>query len=177
MSDETLVPIKELWNKYSLGKTQFYKRMGELGVIPQKVGTQSYITPEELQTLDDLHQHILKGGTTPGFLAEKNGVSSETRIVKTSESKLTRREQVPVDLALKIFEMFDPQPDPLAPQRQLQEAADRSWVLGTLQLKQILGQTPQEREYFGFKVVRCGRSGRGREIGWKVLLAEPPQQR
>lgn len=169
MSDETLVPIKELWNKYSLGKTQFYKRMGELGVVPQKVGTQSYISPEELQTLDDLHQHILKGGTTPGFLAEKNGVSSETRIVKTGESKLTRRDQIPVELALQMFDLLEtPDKDPLAPQRQLQEAADRGWVLGTKQLQEILGIRPREGQFLGFKVVRCGRSGRGVETGWKV---------
>lgn len=169
MSQVDLIPIKDLWLKYSLGRTQFYSRLRELGIVPEKIGNQGFITPEQLEVLDNLHQHILKGGNTPTFLSEVMGVESETRaIVKSSSSSIARKEQIPVDLAFRMFEMFEAPQDPLLPQRQLQEAADQGWILGTAQLKEILGFRPREGTILGFEIVRFGRSGRGVETGWKI---------
>ncbi|MBE9178581.1 hypothetical protein IQ268_08420, partial [Oculatella sp. LEGE 06141] len=58
-------------------------------------------------------------------------------------------------------------PDPLLPQRQLEEIAERGWVVATSQLQAVLGVAPKEGDRYGFQLQRCGRIGR--EAGWQIL--------
>ncbi len=57
-------------------------------------------------------------------------------------------------------------PDPLLPQRQLQELADRGWLATTSQLRAILGVHPREGVWYGFHLSKAGRIGR--QGAWEV---------
>jgi UDP-N-acetylmuramyl tripeptide synthase len=62
-------PVSELQSRYNIGKQAVYNRLDALKIKPEKEGNRSYITSEQLELLDDLHDHITAGGTMADFHA------------------------------------------------------------------------------------------------------------
>jgi hypothetical protein len=69
------VPIKDLSQQYGVSKTAFYNRLTALGVEPMKRGTKSYISSQQLELLNELHQYMHSGGTMADFM-ELHGFSN-----------------------------------------------------------------------------------------------------
>jgi hypothetical protein len=64
-------PVKELPGCYSINRSVLYSRLKALNIQPHSSGKQSFVTGEELDLLDKLHQHLQKGGITSEFVAQQ----------------------------------------------------------------------------------------------------------
>ncbi len=84
-------PVSQLQSRFSLGKQAVYNRLDALGIKPFKEGNRSYITADQLQLLDQLHEHINQGGTMAEFKK-----SAESPVDKL-ESPVDKAES-PVDI-------------------------------------------------------------------------------
>jgi len=60
-------PVKDLQNRYNLGRTALYTRFAAALITPEKDGIRSYISGEELEELDRLDNHIKTGGKLEDF--------------------------------------------------------------------------------------------------------------
>ncbi len=58
----------EIIQKYGIKKTAYYERLKFLGIKAAKDGEgKAYLTLEQVELLDLLHEHIINGGTMDGF--------------------------------------------------------------------------------------------------------------
>jgi hypothetical protein len=64
-------PVKELPGRYEINRSVLYSRLKALNIQPHPSGKQSYVTGEELDLLDKLHQHLQQGGITSEFVAQQ----------------------------------------------------------------------------------------------------------
>ncbi len=60
-------PVSELQGRYNIGKQAVYNRLDALYIKPTKQGNRSFITLEQLRSLDALQHHITAGGTMADF--------------------------------------------------------------------------------------------------------------
>ena len=61
--------VSELSSRYKRGKSNMYEKMAALGIEPFRKGRSSYITPEDLELMDELHVHLTeKGGEIKDFV-------------------------------------------------------------------------------------------------------------
>ena len=65
------VPLSQLPSRYSIARSALYTRLKDLQIEPSKEGRKAYVSAAQLQLLDDLHEHINKGGTTGEFLKQR----------------------------------------------------------------------------------------------------------
>ncbi len=65
---DDIFAVKNLGQRYSLARSAVYKRMGQLGILPQRRGRYSFLTQQQLILMDDLNVFIRKGGTAMEFL-------------------------------------------------------------------------------------------------------------
>lgn len=61
------VPVADLTSRYSIKSAALYKRFDELGIKPLRSGRTSSVTGEHLKVLDELHQHLQRGGGFADF--------------------------------------------------------------------------------------------------------------
>jgi hypothetical protein len=64
-------PVKELPGRYEINRSVLYSRLKALNIQPHPSGKQSYVTGEELDLLDKLHQHLQQGGITSEFVTQQ----------------------------------------------------------------------------------------------------------
>lgn len=85
-------PVKELPGRYSINRSVLYSRLKALNIKPHASGKQSYVTGQDLNLLDRLHQHLQQGGITSEFLAQQKTTRQQqdkTRdIYQTNQAKL-----------------------------------------------------------------------------------------
>jgi len=86
------VPIKDLSQQYGVSKTAFYNRLAALGVEPMKRGTKSYISSQQLELLNELHQYMHSGGTMADFM-ELHGFSNTQTNGHQHQSKYPNQAQ------------------------------------------------------------------------------------
>ena len=67
MNEINKFPVKDLPSRYSVGRTALYARFTAANITPEKDGTRSYISGEELEELDRLDSHIKTGGKLEDF--------------------------------------------------------------------------------------------------------------
>ncbi|NET69174.1 MAG: hypothetical protein F6K63_34155 [Moorea sp. SIO1G6] len=56
-------PIKDLQTRYNIGRSALYERFKHANIKPNKDGTRSFISGEQLEELDRLNTHLERGGT------------------------------------------------------------------------------------------------------------------
>lgn len=182
-------PVKELFNRYDIGRTVLYERINALKIDIEKRGSRGYISAEQLALLDDLDSHIKDGGTTPEFLRwnppqgkQQSKQQSEQQTETTRIARFQDNEQSSEQLQLlpcaTIFsptiQLLPPAPNPILEaetrRRVLREASVHGDVLTTTELLALLElrQLPRgcgeqfERRGFVFQRVRKGREGEWR---------------
>ena len=64
------IPLSQLPSRYGIARSALYTRLKDLQIEPIKEGRKAYVDGNQLQHLDDLHQHIQQGGTTGEFLKQ-----------------------------------------------------------------------------------------------------------
>ena len=63
------IPVKDLQTKYNIGRSALYERVKHANGKPNKEGTRSFVSGEQLSELDRLHNHLERGGTFEDFEA------------------------------------------------------------------------------------------------------------
>ncbi|MFQ3618449.1 MAG: hypothetical protein SNJ57_16505 [Cyanobacteriota bacterium] len=174
------IPVNQLMQRYDLVKSAVYKRLNDLGIVPQKVGNKSYVNAEQLRLLDELHQFIKSGGTMPEFL-ESRGIQPAQDSSSGDSSELSTIQPDVIDLVSAIAAQFanrlqpaPPEPDPLAYYQKLEDAARNGWLLRTSEIADLLDLSISEMQYYGDRFSEAGftftklgyRSGG--ETAWKV---------
>ncbi|MCS6782674.1 MAG: hypothetical protein RMI89_04220 [Gloeomargarita sp. SKYBB_i_bin120] len=197
-------PVELLEDRYQLGHNALYNRLKGLGIKPFKVSRRAYITAQELERLDRLHEFLQQGGTINDFLAQEPNPPTDLSV---------NRAEIPVNLTHLIGTVADAvagavvtsmrstagviadavaqrlaqlkvNSDPLEYLRTLEEAYRNGWILSTSEVAHLLRVAPRtitehgERfEDSGFVFVRVGKK-RG-EVAWRVGKPEelPPPER
>jgi len=168
-------PVKDLPDRYDIGRTWFYKtylpEMEKVGLgRPLKQGNKSTVTSEQLKFLDALDIAI-KDDRLGEFLNDRTSSGQST---KQSEQLATtaQSDSMTALLTLTSAILSQRQTDPLAHIEALQKACDRGWLISSselaplLKLSRISGQTI---ERYGFICTRSGRNGA--ESAWKITRA------
>ena len=174
-------PVKQLQDRYSLARSAVYKRMQDLGVVPEKVGQRSYITAQQLQLMDELHRFINQGGSAAEFieargLRQRPGNSGNGQSGSGSDLTITPNDFGGMigALAELMGRMGIGQPDPLKYFETLENAARNGWLPSTSELAELIDLSPREIESYGDRFSEAGfifsRSGyrKNGEIAWKV---------
>jgi len=163
-------PVKDLPDRYDIGRTWFYKtylpELEKAGLgKPLKQGNKSTVTSEQLKFLDAMDIAI-KDNRLDEFLGER---AANEQSSKQSEQLATQSDPMTALLTLTSAILSLKQPDPLAHIQALQKACDHGWLISSselaplLKLSRISGQTI---ERYGFICTRTGRNGA--ESAWKI---------
>lgn len=180
------VPITQLPSRYSIARSALYTRLKDLQIEPFKEGKKAYVNAEQLQLLDDLHEHIQRGGTTSEFLKQRKGTGqSRTEesgaLIQDSPGQiLSMQPGALVAVVEAIVKRLMPNTGShLSYLRELEEACDSGWLLSTSEVADLLGLSPktvasygQEFEDAGFVFTRAGTRKRG-EIAWAIDKSSP----
>lgn len=158
-------PVKELPNRYCIGRTALYTRFDAARIKPKKEGLRSYVSGEELEELDRLDSHIKSGGSLDGFKAALDG---KLIIESPQWSDGFNETLVLVEAITKHFAAPPIQPDPLAKLKALEYAASHGFLLTTAQVRELSGATPKGSEFVR-GVFRFERRGKiGVQAAWMV---------
>lgn len=183
-------PVSDLPDRYSIGRTALYERMGVLAIKPEKQGNKSYVSGHQLQALDDLDAHVKRGGVLSDFsgrvqrtFGEQSGqlaVSSPGQLAPSAPSGLSALIEGAVEsLVGRLAPLFTAPQLPkagmrLAHLRELEEAYEKRWLLSTSEIADLLGLSVNtirgygdSFEEAGFVFTRSGNRSRG-EIAWKI---------
>ena len=140
---EALVPMAELADRWAVTPNTVSRRLAFLGIKPIRQGNYRFLTPEQLEQAQALHDHILSGKPQDTFPVAQSG--QVTRQVNGG-SQVTRQVAGLEQLAALIAQQSAAQQapsDPLKVARALVEAADLGVALNTRELADALGFSPE----------------------------------
>ncbi len=167
--------VKELAERYNLKSTKaIYDRLSSLGVTLPKKNRKSYATPEIIEKLDKLQEHLDKGGSLKHY--DENIVTTDYQeVVESDDTSLQVIESDSIaqssneqrELAPQVI-YIEREPDPLLPNRLLTEAAEKQYILTSKQVQEILGIRPRGTTFtrLGFTFTKVGKDGV--YSSWKV---------
>jgi hypothetical protein len=167
MNEINKLPVKDLTSRYNIGRTALYTRFTAANITPEKDGTRSYISKEELEELDRLDAHLKTGGKLDEF---KPTLQQNNEMIVYSTPTLDKPDNFTEALQLveAIARHFQEQREPLQHYAALEQAACCAWILTTSEVSGLIGVKPTgdrfERGSFAF--VRSGKVGA--QTGWKV---------
>jgi len=127
---EALTPMASLAGRWGIKPNTVSRRLAFLGIKPIRQGNFRFLTPEQMELAERLHQHILPGNPMDTF--PRPDADGQTGLVarQAPRSGLVAR-PVPEPLTLQLAA------DPLARARGLAEAADRGLVLTSAELEAL----------------------------------------
>ena len=178
-------PVGQLQDRYNLARSAVYKRMEQLGIVPERVGQRSYITAQQLHLMDELHRFINQGGSAAEFieargLRQKPGSNGSDKGQAANGFALTTG---PGDFGGLISAIVSEvvgrlgmgaQPDPMKYFETLENASRNGWLPSTTELAELIDLSPREIESYGDRFSEAGfvfsRAGyrKNGEIAWKV---------
>ena len=149
-------PVADLLDRYALNSKQsLYNRLNALGIKPQKQGNKSFVTAEQLKTLDALHSHLLAGKALSEFPLDASEADSkpepasalvpvaDSLDVAQSSSGLGGLDEGGdlIGLIEAIAKALRPS-DPLGEYEALEKAVSNGWILSTGKVKELTGARP-----------------------------------
>jgi hypothetical protein len=168
MNEINKFPVKDLPNRYSVGRTALYARFTAANITPEKDGTRSYISGEELAELDRLDSHIKTGGKLEDFQPANNQslvVSQESAVNGTPTADNFNET---LQLIEAIARHFQQQRKPLQHYAALERAIASSWLLSTSEVRSLIGTKPHgdRFQHGSFVFIRSGKIGA--QAAWRV---------
>jgi hypothetical protein len=166
-------PVAALQDRYNLGKQAVYNRIDALDIKTFKQGNKSYITADDVELLDQLHDHISAGGKMDDFKSPKAelGSSPLDRLdTPTGQPDLALGEVV--QLVEALARHLRPA-EPLQHLKELELAVTNGWLLSSSEVEGLLGCKPRvkkgEQQFTrgSFYFVRSGKIGN--QSAWKVV--------
>jgi len=187
-----VISIKDLEDRYQLSRSNVYNRINSLkakgyNLEPQKLGSRSFFSGDQVVILDRLHEHLRQGDDLKTFpdpdgrvvLARPIERPVECPVGHSPETTDGAIDRLSITLGIaslveaiasKIVAInSEPAADQLANLRTLQEACDRGWLLSSSQLKALLclktlsGAVIQR---YGFTFTRSGKNGS--QSAWRI---------
>ena len=196
MEVQNSFPVGELKDRYGISKQGIINRRKYLKISTYKIGNKSYITEDDLDLLDRLHQFLNKNPTASmqDFRLQE---STESKLVgvptdRSSESTLPTVPIEPTSLTIldnenvtrmsldsntieEIAYKFQ-RSNPLWYMNILENARASNWLLTTAEVRELIGVKPNTKK--GEKTYKRGnwlfiKSGRiGNQTAWKVMKEE-----
>ena len=173
-------PVGHLTTRYDLVRSAVYKRMDQLGIKPERVGNRAYINKEQLYLLDALHAHIQNGGSATEFIEARGLNRNQPPSNSTQNNGDNSSLASPGELGQFMKALVDlvsgsqPPPDPMKPYSDLENAAQKNWILSTSDIIYLLDISPGELKRLGdrfqdagFIFTRIGYRRDGQEA-WRV---------
>jgi hypothetical protein len=173
MNEINKFPVKDLPNRYSVGRTALYARFTAANITPEKDGTRSYISGEELEELDRLDSHIKTGGKLEDFQPANNQSLVVSQSQESAVNEVAPRSADNFNETLQLVEAiarhFQQQRDPLQHYAALERAIANSWLLSTAEVRSLISTKPHgdRFQHGSFIFVRAGKIGA--QAAWKVL--------
>ncbi|NEO59898.1 MAG: hypothetical protein F6J98_05510 [Moorea sp. SIO4G2] len=190
------IPVKDLQSRYNIGRSALYERFKHANIKPNKEGTRSFVSGEQLEELDCLHNHLERGGTFEDFealltqeftensqeaISLNSSPDSSVDVHQTSSWEAEREAlEVLIDVIASGIERVGInrlQPvNPIGYMGQLKMAAEEGWLLTTSEVEGLIKVKPHTRK--GEVSYRRGswvfiKSGKiGRETAWRVAKEE-----
>jgi len=138
---------RKVAERYAIEYTSLHNRMSKLGIKPTKEGRESFLSGDDIELLDRLHQHLTTSGNTfANFVIEEGAIVSmavaNTPSKKNELKKASNNSSVGIvsNEMLEILNVFaNNQYDILTPQKKLLEASTHQFLLTTDQVAAILG--------------------------------------
>lgn len=173
------LPVNQLSVRYNLARSAVYTRIEALGIKTERVGNKAYVNAEQLHLLDDLHQFIQSGGTTPEFV-ESRGIQKQDSSSSGGSTGLSTAQPDVIQMVSAIAAQFasrmqpPPQPDPFAYFETLEKAARNEWLLRTSEIADLLDLSLSEMKHYGDRFSEAGftftKAGyrSGGEDAWRV---------
>ena len=177
------VPLSQLPSRYGIARSALYTRLKDLKIEPSKEGKKAYVSAEQLQLLDELHDHINKGGTTGEFLKQREESYHPSPLVENNlalsadrqaEMTVTGTSALVAVVEAIVKRLIPSSGSRLSYLRELEEAYERGWLLSTSEVADLLGLSPKtvtsygrQFEDAGFVFTRAGTRKRG-EIAWAI---------
>lgn len=140
---DALIPMAELAGRWGVTPNTVSRRLAFLAIKPTRQGNHRFLTPEQLATAEQLHQHILSGKPIESF--PRPELEGESRLV-------ARRVAAPSQVAGQVASgqlealaaamaaaMPTPPVDPLRRARLLADAADLGAALSSAEVAEITG--------------------------------------
>lgn len=156
-------PVGQLAQRYGLGKTAIYDRLAFLAIAPFRDGRLSYISGEDLDQLDNLHNHLAGGGTLETFGSPPRP-AGELSGERPPDNQLA---QMLAAIATSLQRR-----SPLDNYRDLDEAARQNWLLTSSQVEDLIGAKPTPKpgqNHYDRACWRFQKAGKiGKESAWVV---------
>ena len=149
--------IKDLQQKYGLKTRQsVYVWLKGIGAEVHKEGNRSFVTAEDVEKLDQLKEHLDRGGSiksftpavTPTIYPEPDSTELPTNVVQPSaESVNSELDRVPSEyvqlelferLVTTVAEKITPT-NPISHWEKLDLAADKGYTLTSHEVRQLVG--------------------------------------
>lgn len=172
-------PVSQLQSRYGIGKQAVYNRLDTLDIKPFKEGNRSFISPDQVRSLDQLHEHILAGGKMADFspvdTVDKPSVLDQdltSQLIQLPESK----DSGLIDQLRSLLAHHAPPADPLWYMPILERAKASEWLISTSQIKRLIGVEPRCKKgkktftYGSFVFAKSGKMGR--ETAWRVMKVQ-----
>jgi hypothetical protein len=151
--------VKDLCDRYSLSsRKSLYSRLNALSLeLGKDAQGRSYATPEQLEQLDQLHQHLKDGGILTNFTPVTPVVITTQHTAQPAESGFTLTTQHTTQHGTQLTtQAITPEflgefagaiasrliVSPLSPHRELEEAAEKGWLLTTAEVRELIGVKP-----------------------------------
>jgi hypothetical protein len=169
MNEINKFPVKDLPNRYNVGRTALYARFTAALITPEKDGTRSYISGKELEQLDRLDSHIKTGGKLEDFQPTNNQslvVSQESAVNGTPRSADNFNETL--QLVEAIARHIAATRDPLQHYTSLERAIASGWLLSTAEVRSLIGTKPRgdRFQHGSFVFIKSGKIGT--QAAWRV---------
>ena len=158
-------PVKDLQNRYNLGRTALYTRFAAALITPEKDGIRSYISGEELEELDRLDNHIKTGGKLEDF---RPTLQQSNEMILAPELDKTDNFTEALQLVEAIARHFATPHDPLQHYTALERAIASSWLLSTSEVRSLISTKPRgdRFQHGSFVFIRAGKIGA--QAAWRV---------
>ena len=194
MEVQNSFPVSELKDRYGISKQGIINRRKYLNISTYKIGNKSYITEDDLNLLDSLHQFLNKNPTASmQDFPQKQSSESSLTTVPTDRSSESTLPTVPIQQSLaldnqnvtlmsldsKSIEAIAynfQRSNPLWYMKILENALSSNWLLTTKEVKELIGVKPKTKK--GENTYKRGnwvfiKSGRiGNQTAWKVTKHE-----
>ncbi|NEO22240.1 hypothetical protein [Moorena sp. SIO4A5] len=201
------IPVKDLQSRYNIGRSALYERFKHANIKPNKEGTRSFVSGEQLEELDRLHNHLERDGTFEDFetlltqeftensqeaISLNSSPDSPVDVHRTSSWEVEREPlEVLIDAMKQSFRYAITYgaslPNAGKPvtvidrHQQLKVAAEEGWLLTTLEVKELIGVKPQagkgENKYTRGSWTFIKSGKIGRGTAWRVERSMSPENR
>ncbi|ABB35421.1 helix-turn-helix domain-containing protein [Synechococcus sp. CC9605] len=150
----TVLTVQELAARYGITRQSVYERLKAAGITPVKRGNRSLFDKEMVACLDEQHRKLQQGSSL------RDATDDRQTIDITPVRQPTLEPAPDQGLALLVSALssaLQPTDDAhLTTHRQLQEIADKGWVVPTRVLARVLGQSNSSLHSWGEKTERLG---------------------